>query len=188
MSQQFTNLETLRSSNHVRFLQAYKIYFKVMTYKQDKTMAHPSIIYTVEFEDTQSKRRQNFQSEDPFEHLEVTTEGIDELIPTKGHKSDMPALEVITSISGIALSATELKRSPSTSNIKQEVLAFKDISINRVGPTRLVIHSQMLLAIIQKVVIYYPRIGDNLKIPEPYSVLIHYLSELKNFHIQHKSE
>ena len=162
-----------------------------MTYKQDKTMAHPSIIYKVEFEDTQSKRRQNFQSEDPFKNLEVTTEDIDELIPTKSQKSDIPALEVVTSISGVALSATELKRSASTSNIKQEVLAFKDISINRVGLTRLVIHSQMLLAIIRKVVIYYPHcslIGDPVEISEPYSILVHHLSELKNFQIQVKDE
>ena len=155
-------------------------------------MAHPSIIYKVEFEDTQSKRRQNFQSEDPFEHLEVATEDIDELVPTKSDKyNDLPALEVITSISGVALPSTKLNKSPSTSNIKQEVLAFKDISINQVGPTKLVIHSQILLAIIRKIVIYYPQYsltGDSLEIAEPYSILIHDLSELENVQIQLKCE
>ena len=63
-----------------------------------------------------------------------------------------------------------------------EPIAFKDIKIAEVRPTRIVIHSGDLLQEIRNVVKYYPAqslTGSPVEIVEPFGVLIHHLDDLE---------
>ena len=145
-----------------------------------------SLMYKVEWRDELSKARRNFQSKDPFTPLEVATENVDIQESTYHVKDGKPAIEVITPVLGRALLGgrdPEVEDS-SVRKPKGNVPAkFEDISITKVRPTRLTIHSQELINLIHQCVEYYPEItftGDRVVIYEPYCVLVHHIDKLRN--------
>ena len=153
-----------------------------MTDQKPTSKATAKILYKVEWEDTWSNIRRNFQSDIPFEHLEIATAKLGCTDYTAEHSSDKPVLEVINSIRGTAAAQTQEEEDHAAYISKLQSLSYSDISIYDVGPTRLVIHSQPLLRVIRGVVKYSPKqalTGDHMEIKEPYAVLVHYQDELK---------
>ena len=141
-----------------------------------------TVLYRIEWKDTISDRRQNFESETPFENLEITTENVDKATHMET-SNDKPAFEVVTSISGVVSSANVGAR-------MNDSLRFSDISISSAGIPTLTIYSKALLDVIRDVVQYYPYYnlaGDTLVIEEPYEVLVHHFEKLENVRAQIKS-
>jgi len=57
--------------------------------------------------------------------------------------------------------------------------------INKIKETRMIVHSPWLLAVLREVVKVYPAqsmLGDTITIREPYHVLAHHITELRDFH------
>jgi len=57
--------------------------------------------------------------------------------------------------------------------------------INKVKETRMIVHSPWLLSVLRDVVKVYPNqsmLGDTITIREPYHVLAHHITELRDFH------
>lgn len=116
------------------------------------------VLYRVEWSDDLSNRRQNFESETPFEHLETITQRDNPKATDKGDPSDKPAFVVITPVSGttrhgafqeeekasVAEEEVETTQQPDRKAVDMKV-PFDDIMISSVGRTKLVIYSQPLL-------------------------------------------
>ena len=144
----------------------------------------PTILYRIEWEDTKTARRLNFESDNPFPPLRVAIEKVSEFTSTPEDTAEKPALEVVVEVDGV------LKRSgnrplPTKGNQEQldepRPLNFGDVAVSGVGRTTLIINSQPLLKALRDIVTYYPQQslrGDSVEIAEPYGVLIHHLQQL----------
>lgn len=144
----------------------------------------PTVLYRIEWEDTKTGRRLNFESDTPFPSLEVATEKISEFTSTLEDTAEKPPLEVVVEVDGIANKSG--KRPWSTEGNQEQPnvprpLNFDDVAISSVGRTTLIINSQPLLKALQDIVTYFPPKslrGDSVEIVEPYAVLVHHLQQL----------
>ena len=133
------------------------------------------ILHKVEWTDRHGSRKQNFHSHIPFPPFQIATKPLqapEELSP----KTDGPVLEVITPIFGGA---------PLETSSDPRLIDLKDIAIDFVGKTKIVLHSSLLLEAIRSIVWYYPGYNftsEPITFTEPYPVLMHHLQDLRALH------
>lgn len=138
-------------------------------------MTPRDILHMVEWTDRHGLRKQNFFSHTPFPPFQIATRPLQEL-EELSPKADGPVLEVITPISGGV--PHELSSDPG-------LIDLKDIAIDDIGKTKIIIHSSSLIKAICSVITYYPGYNftdESITFTEPYPVLMHHLQDLKALH------
>ncbi|SLM41528.1 P-loop containing nucleoside triphosphate hydrolase [Lasallia pustulata] len=141
----------------------------------DHQKAPLEVLHMVEWTDRNGYRKQNFHSNKPFPAFEIATKPLQ---PPEDLDSEAgePILEVITPISGWA---------PPEKSSDTGLIDLKDIAVDDIGKTKIIIHSPLLIAAIRSVVTYYPDYdftSEPFVSTEPHPVLMHHLPELRALH------
>ncbi|OJD40335.1 atpase aaa+ type core protein [Diplodia corticola] len=131
------------------------------------------------------------QDDVPFD---LESQGLESESPDDNDKPS-PVLEVITSVNVDSrrhdrrmrddAGSDDVSDTGSVVEDRQPKRSLKTTSIRSLGPTRMEIHSPLLLQVIRDVVDYYPTqnlTGDVVTVHEPYWVLVHYYPELKKIY------
>ena len=128
--------------------------------------------------DTQGDLVKQFESNTPFDGLQITGETL-----KKTTKTDTKAETKTDAILEVVRTAKGLWEYYKDRDLREQ--EAKDMVIGEFEPTRLIIHSLLLIQTIREMVTYYPSqelTDETLKIMEPYPVLIHHHDELKKLH------
>jgi hypothetical protein len=167
----------------------------------------PAILYKIEWtQDDDGVKQPPFESDTPFENLQVTA-SIDQ--GSLSDKRSKPVVEIVTKINGIntllrgqifedleislgsagqetpkdaTKDDADTSQNPTPIEKKKNLVRLEDVAITKIGTTKMIIHSLPLLQALRSLVVYYPDqylTGEEVEISEPYAILVHHIDELR---------